>query len=111
VDVLIIVVGIIVCRGEEGKGSIMGALGNMTGAIKSKLTGATTPSDEETRASAHGDESTGKTVVAVDVKDTRPGYVATVLKEADQMTGQTFNDVGEIDDEEKVRIVVGEKKL
>lgn len=88
----------------------MDALGNMTGAIKSKLTGTTTPSDEETSAAASGGESTGKTFVAVDVKDTRPGYIATVLKAADQMTGQTFNDVGEIDEEtEKVKVVVEEK--
>lgn len=98
------------CRGEEGKGTIMGALGNMTGAIKSKLTGATT--DDETRAAARGDEGmgTGKTTVTVDVKDTRPGHVATSLKTSDQMSGQTFNDVGEMDEEAgRGKVVVEEK--
>lgn len=100
------------CRGEEGKGTIMGALGNMTGAIKSKLAGATTPSDDETRAAARGDEGmgTGKTTVTVDVKDTRPGHVATSLKTSDQMSGQTFNDVGEMDEEAgRGKVVVEEK--
>lgn len=79
----------------------MGALGNMTGAIKSKLTG-TTPSGV--------DDGTGKTTVTIDVEDTRPGQVATKLKAADQMTGQTFNDVGEMDEEEKkVNVTVGDK--
>lgn len=87
----------------------MGALGNMTGAIKSKLTGSTTPSDEETRA-APGDEGSGKTTVTVDVKDTRPGHVATSLKTSDQMTGQTFNDVGGMDEEVgKGKVTVEEK--
>lgn len=80
----------------------MGTLGNMTGAIKSKLTG-TTPSG--------GDGGTGKTTVTIDVEDTRPGQVATKLKAADQMTGQTFNDVGEMDEEEKkVNVTVGGDK-
>ena len=80
----------------------MGALGNMTGAIKSKLTG-TTPSGD--------DDLAGKTTVTVDVvEDTRPGQVATKLKAADQMTGQTFNDVGEMDEEDrKVNVTVGDK--
>ena len=80
----------------------MGALGNMTGAIKSKLTG-TTPSGD--------DDLSGKTTVTVDVvEDTRPGQVATNLKAADQMTGQTFNDVGEMDEgDRKVNVTVGDK--
>lgn len=88
----------------------MGALGNMTGAIKSKLTG-TTPSDEETRAVRGDDESSGKTTVTIDVKDTRPGHVATSLKASDQMTGQAFNDVGEMDkDAGKGRVTVEKRR-
>jgi hypothetical protein len=34
----------------------------------------------------------------VDVEETRPGYIAAKLKEADQMSGQTFNDPGRMDD-------------
>jgi len=85
------------CRGNEAKGTIFGALGNVTEAIKSKLT---MPSDivEETRAAReHG--GTGRTVVEVKVEDSKPGKVATSLKASDQMTGQTFNDVGRMDDD------------
>nr|AAO39900.1 At2g36640 [Arabidopsis thaliana]BAC42987.1 putative f13k3 late embryogenesis abundant protein AtECP63 [Arabidopsis thaliana] len=84
-------------RGNEAKGTIFGALGNVTEAIKSKLT---MPSDivEETRAAReHG--GTGRTVVEVKVEDSKPGKVATSLKASDQMTGQTFNDVGRMDDD------------
>lgn len=81
----------------------------MTGAIKSKLTG-TTPSDDETRAARGDDENPGKTTVKIDVKDTRAGQVATSLKASDQMTGQAFNDVGEMDeDARKGRVTVEEK--
>ncbi|PON56129.1 Late embryogenesis abundant protein LEA [Parasponia andersonii] len=37
-------------------------------------------------------------------EDTRPGYGATTIKAADQMSGQTFNDVGRIDDEGLIRL-------
>jgi len=37
-------------------------------------------------------------------EDTRPGAVAERLKAADQMTGQTFNDVGRLDDEGVTRV-------
>lgn len=43
-------------------------------------------------------------VLVVALEETRPGYVAAVLKEADQEAGQTFNDVGRIDDEGVIRI-------
>lgn len=60
------------------------------------------PSDivEETRAAReHG--GTGRTVVEVNVEGTRPGKVTTSLKASDQMTGQTFNDVGRMDGESR----------
>jgi len=37
-------------------------------------------------------------------EDTRTGAVAERLKAADQMTGQTFNDVGPLDDEGVTRV-------
>lgn len=37
-------------------------------------------------------------------EDTRTGAVAERLKAADQMTGQTFNDVGAMDDEGVTRV-------
>jgi hypothetical protein len=37
-------------------------------------------------------------------EDTRTGKVAERLKAADQMTGQTFNDVGPLDDEGVTRV-------
>lgn len=49
--------------------------------------------------------------VEVDVEETRPGYVASKLKEADQISGQTFNDVGHLDDEGKVRIEVVDRQV
>ena len=42
--------------------------------------------------------------VTVKLEETRPGAVAGALKAADQMTGQTFNDVGPFDDEGDVRV-------
>lgn len=37
----------------------------------------------------------------MDVEETRPGYIAAKLKEADQMSGQTFNDPGRMDDDDE----------
>lgn len=37
--------------------------------------------------------------VVVKVEDTRPGAFASTLKASDQMSGQTFNDVGRVNDE------------
>lgn len=49
--------------------------------------------------------------VEVDVEETRPGYITSKLKEADQVSGQTFNDVGHLDDEGKVRIEVVDRQV
>ncbi|GMN39311.1 hypothetical protein TIFTF001_008536 [Ficus carica] len=46
----------------------------------------------------------GEEVLVVTLEETRPGYIAAVLQEADQETGQTFNKVGRIDDEGIIRI-------
>ena len=40
----------------------------------------------------------------MDVEETRPGYIAAKLKEADQVSGQTFNDPGRLDDEGVIRL-------
>lgn len=38
--------------------------------------------------------------MVVDMEETRPGALASTLKVADDMAGQTFNDVGRMDGEE-----------
>lgn len=52
---------------------------------------------EETRV-ARDEGGGGK--VEVRVKETRTGNVADALKASDQMTGQAFNDVGSMGDED-----------
>lgn len=47
--------------------------------------------------------------VLINVRETPTGYVATALKAADQMTAQTFNDVGPLDEEEIARLDHQEK--
>lgn len=47
--------------------------------------------------------------VLINVRETPTGYVATALKAADQMTAQTFNDVGPLDEEEIARVDHQEK--
>lgn len=75
-------------------------MASVSEAIKGKLT---QPSDivAERRADAAPDE--GDEVV-VDAEKTRPGYVASILKASDQMSGQTFNDVGRMRDETLERV-------
>lgn len=91
-------------RGKAAKSNILGAMGSVGEAIKSKLT---YPSDvvEESRATREqgGTGRRGEQVV-IEVEESRPGAVADTLKAADQMTGQTFNDVGRIDDEGTIRV-------
>ncbi|KAK4272794.1 hypothetical protein QN277_021300 [Acacia crassicarpa] len=94
-------------RGRAAKNNIMGSAGSVSEAVKSKLT---QPSDvvEETRAArerggagrrwGRGEE------VLIEVEESRPGAVADTLKAADQMTGQTFNDVGRMGDEGTIRL-------
>lgn len=46
------------------------------------------------------DEEGTPVVVRVDVETTTAGATASRLKEADQLSGQTFNDVGKFEDEQ-----------
>ena len=46
-----------------------------------------------------GLEGVSETMV-IKVEDTPPGVIAATLKASDQMTGQAFNDVGRMDEEE-----------
>lgn len=48
--------------------------------------------------------------VVVKVEESRPGAIAETLKAADQIAGQTFNDVGRFDEEEGVVNVERRKK-
>lgn len=68
-----------------------------------------TKDEEYRKAHQHGGSGTGtgtgrQEKIVIDVEETIPGYVATTLKAADQMSGQTFNDVGQIDREGHVRL-------
>lgn len=65
-------------------GGIFGALGSI---LAPKHTTDETPT------------GVGTTKIVVDVDETRGGKTATSLKQADQMSGQTFNDVGRMDAE------------
>ena len=42
--------------------------------------------------------------IEVNIEKARPGAVAATLKAADKMAGQTFNDVGPLDDEGVIRL-------
>ena len=84
-----------------GGGGVLGALGSMKDAIKDKLTPH--PADKET-VGGDGtrlglDEKGTPVAVRVDVETTTAGSTASRLREADQIAGQTFNDVGPLDDE------------
>ncbi|KAL4031787.1 hypothetical protein IC575_010078 [Cucumis melo] len=45
----------------------------------------------------------GEGEVVVGLEETRPGALASTLKQADDMAGQSFNDVGRMDEEGVVR--------
>ncbi|KAK7345447.1 hypothetical protein VNO77_16051 [Canavalia gladiata] len=49
-------------------------------------------------------ERRGGDKVVLRVEESRPGAVAETLKATDQMTGQTFNDVGRMDDEGVINV-------
>ncbi|KAJ8537715.1 hypothetical protein K7X08_014255 [Anisodus acutangulus] len=72
---------------KAASGGIFGVLGGMKDAIK------------DTLAPKHTTDETivGGSKLAVDVEDTRAGKTAATLKNADQVTGHTFNDVGRMD--------------
>jgi hypothetical protein len=50
----------------------------------------------------HGGREVEK--IEVNIEETRPGAVAATLKTADEMAGQTFNDVGFLDEEGVIRL-------
>ncbi|XP_048127566.1 late embryogenesis abundant protein ECP63 isoform X3 [Rhodamnia argentea] len=99
--------------GKEERGGILGAIGSVTGAIKEKLTQQSDEKDETPMAGRNeGKERDQGARAGVEAKvaevydeDTRPGAIATTLKAADDMSGQTFNDVGRINEEGVGRIV------
>lgn len=75
-----------------------GAMNSVGAAMKSKLT---QPVDVVER---HGGAERPGEKVMINVEETRPGGVAEMLKASDQMTGQTFNDVGRLRDEGTIRV-------
>lgn len=94
-------------RGQAAKVNIFSAIGNVTDAIKDKLT---MPSDikKETEAAQEygGTKRPVLDTFVVDVDKTPAGEAASTMKKVDQMTGQTtFNDVGKMDDQEGVAVI------
>ncbi|KAL2487277.1 late [Abeliophyllum distichum] len=104
--------------GTEGEGGgILGTLGSVKDAIKDKLTPHPTrdetgalPITKEERVVVLDAEGTPVEKAKMEV-DVEAGATAATLKTADQMTGQTFNDVGRLDEEgiARVRLVRKEK--
>lgn len=82
-------------------------MGGTTGVGEGIRSTLTHPSDvvEETRAARErgGTGRRGEEVL-VEVEESRPGAVADTLKKADQMSGQTFNDVGRVEEEGTIRV-------
>lgn len=75
------------CRGEE-QGGILSAIKNVAGTIKENVAGG---GGEAPRRRGVEEE-----VVTVSVEESRPGMAADLLKAADEMHGQTFNDPGKM---------------
>lgn len=68
-----------------------------------KLQGKEYNKDDEAYCEQQGGTAReGDEKIVVNLEKTLPGYVASTLKASDQMTGQTFNDVGRIDDESTI---------
>lgn len=87
-------------RGNEGKSNIFSKLGGVKDAIKDKLSMPTDVVEQTRAAREYGGTrrgTEGEKVVVVD--ETPVGATAHTLKAADQMTGQTFNDVGKLGSE------------
>lgn len=79
----------------------MGALGGMKDKLKDTL--APKHTYEESNMSFESGEPRGLRRVVVDMEETPAGKTAATLKVSDQMSGQTFNDVGPLN-EEGIRI-------
>lgn len=94
-------------------GGLFGALGSVKDAIRDKLTPH--PTRDETGATegkrVAADAERTQVEMLDDQEETPAGATASTLKEADQISGQTFNDVGRIDEEgvTRVRLVRKEK--
>ncbi|KAK3226685.1 hypothetical protein Dsin_006547 [Dipteronia sinensis] len=84
-------------RGKAATGTIFGSLGNMTEAIKSKFTHPL-------------EEQVGPEKVEINIEETHPGAVSSTMKTSDQMSGQTFNDVGRIAEEGTIRLDRGRNR-
>lgn len=89
--------GIYVNRGRGATSNILGAMGSVGEAIKSKLT----PSTDVVERGGTGRR--GEKVV-IEVEESRPGAVADTLKAADQMSGRAFNDPDRFVDEGTIRV-------
>lgn len=88
----------------RGRVGILGALG----AVKERLTHSAGRGDQTTGHEHEGvqprDAAGSGEKIEVYTEETPSGRVAAALKSSDQMTGQTFNDVGRMDEEGVVRV-------
>ncbi|CAN0879982.1 Pentatricopeptide repeat-containing protein At5g03800 [Linum grandiflorum] len=98
-------------RGKAARDNIYGAvgLGKIVESVKGKLTQPGDVVEETVAAREHGGAGrvrvgSRKEEGAMPVEKTWPGAVAATLKAADQMSGQTFNDVGRMGDEGVVHV-------
>lgn len=93
-------------RGQAAKVNIFSAIGNVTDAIKDKLTMPSDIKRETEAAREYGGTKRPVDTYVVDVEKTPVGEAASTMKKVDQMTGQTtFNDVGKMDDQEGVGVI------
>lgn len=100
-------------RGTTTRETIFDSLG--FGSIKDSIRGKLTTAEdiaEETRAARERggtgrkclNKDTGKEEMVIPIEENATGAVASILKASDQMSGQTFNDVGRMDDEGVIRV-------
>ncbi|XP_056683080.1 late embryogenesis abundant protein ECP63-like isoform X2 [Spinacia oleracea] len=74
-------------RGDEAKNSILGEIGCLTDAMKSKLSMPSEIADEKRRNQKKGGE---EKIVAVIMEESSPGAAPDLLKVADQITGKGY---------------------
>ncbi|CAN1860374.1 Late embryogenesis abundant protein ECP63 [Linum perenne] len=95
-------------RGKAARDNIFGAvgLGTIVDSVRSKLTKPEDVVEETKAAREHGGTGrrSGGDQSEMPLEKTRPGAVAATIKAADQMSGQTFNDVGRMGDEGVVHV-------
>ncbi|XP_011006298.1 PREDICTED: embryonic protein DC-8-like [Populus euphratica] len=100
-------------RGTTTRETIFDSLGfgSIKDTIRGKLTTAEDIAEETKAARERGgtgrkclNKDTGNEEMVIPIEENATGAVASILKASDQMSGQTFNDVGRMDDEGVIRV-------